>query len=100
MKATQRVINGSKVARYLAPVTDAAGESSAAAAYLARYFEALPIGKGLPATELQPADDFALLACQALVAAWDHSSKPSSGPLTWSGPRRLIRPRLQRTVPI
>ena len=44
LKTTQRVINASKIARYLAPVMDAAGESSAAAAYLARYFEALPIG--------------------------------------------------------
>jgi hypothetical protein len=49
LNTTQRVINASKVARYLAPVTDAAGESSATAAYLARYFEALPIGES-PAT--------------------------------------------------
>ena len=33
------------------------------------------IGKGLPATELQPADDFALLAGQAFVSAWQQSSQ-------------------------
>lgn len=80
-----------------------------------RYFEALPLGadslslsavprrtlaltvglahagKDLPPTELQPADDFALLACQALVSAF-HLSRPSRSsfsPLLASAPDPL-----------
>jgi len=45
LKTAQRVINASKVVRFLAPLSDAATESSAAVAYLGRYFEALPLGE-------------------------------------------------------
>ena len=38
--------------------------------YLTAYFAALPLGKHLPKTELQPADDLAVLAAQGLVSAW------------------------------
>lgn len=31
---------------------------------------ALPLGEGLPSTELQPGDDFILLAAQAFVNLW------------------------------
>lgn len=39
-------------------------------AYTRYYFEGLALGAGLPSTELQPADDFALLAANAFVALW------------------------------
>ena len=38
--------------------------------YLQVYFDALKLGKDLPDTELQPADDLALLSGQAFVGAW------------------------------
>ena len=38
--------------------------------YLKYYLEALPLGAHLPSTELQPADDLALLAGNALVNLW------------------------------
>ncbi|GAA5929276.1 hypothetical protein JCM10213_006336 [Rhodosporidiobolus nylandii] len=65
-----RCINALKVARYLGEEPAVEGEVKAADSYLRRYFEALPLGKDLPSTELQPADDFALLACEAFVSAY------------------------------
>ena len=84
-----RVINATKIARYLAPPYEEAAQVAIAAAELKRYLETLPIGelrlpgtrllrtaltddltgKDLPTTDLQPADDFALLAAQAFVSA-------------------------------
>ncbi|ORY72573.1 actin cytoskeleton organization protein [Leucosporidium creatinivorum] len=71
--AVYRVINASKVARFVATVSDAATQLAAAEGFVKRYFQTLPLGKGLPPTDLQPADDFALLAGQAFVAAWQYS---------------------------
>lgn len=45
-------------------------ESARVDKYLKYYFEALPLGAHLPSTELQPADDLALLAGNALVNLW------------------------------
>ncbi|RXW20882.1 hypothetical protein EST38_g4951 [Candolleomyces aberdarensis] len=63
-KEAQKVINVHKLLRYgLAPseVTVEA-ETELLKTYIQHYHEALPLGASLPATELQPADDFALLA--------------------------------------
>lgn len=35
--------------------------------YLQHYLQALPLGKHLPSTELQPADDLAILAANAFI---------------------------------
>ena len=45
-------------------------------------------GKDLPPTELQPADDFALLAAQALVSAFHLSRASLSASLSFLGARR------------
>ncbi|SPO37557.1 related to MDM20  len=44
-------------------------ELGLAADRLKEYLQGLEIGKDLPDTEMQPADDLALLACQSLVSA-------------------------------
>ncbi|GJN88621.1 hypothetical protein Rhopal_001587-T1 [Rhodotorula paludigena] len=73
ISAATRVINAQKVLRYLAPEATADEEKATAEGSIQRYYEALPLGKDLPATELQPADDFALLAGQAYVSAYQLS---------------------------
>jgi N-terminal acetyltransferase B complex non-catalytic subunit len=45
-------------------------ESARVEKYLKYYLEALPLGAHLPTTELQPADDLALLAGNTLVNLW------------------------------
>lgn len=45
-------------------------ESARVEKYLKYYLEALPLGAQLPSTELQPTDDLALLAGNALVNLW------------------------------
>lgn len=45
-------------------------ESSRASQYLQEYLEALKLGTSLPNTELQPADDLAILAAQVFVNIW------------------------------
>jgi N-acetyltransferase B complex (NatB) non catalytic subunit len=45
-------------------------ESARVEKYLKYYLEALPLGAHLPSTELQPADDLALLAGNTLVNLW------------------------------
>ncbi|GAA5898998.1 hypothetical protein JCM5296_006982 [Sporobolomyces johnsonii] len=70
LSQAQRVINALKIARFLAVDPTEEAEKAAAEDYLLRYFEALPLGRDFPATELQPADDFALLAGQAFVSAY------------------------------
>lgn len=47
----------------------AASETHFALQCMRLYLSALPIGKSLPKTEMQPSDDFALLAAQALIHA-------------------------------
>lgn len=38
--------------------------------YLVRYLDGLKLGDNLPSTELQPADDLAILAAQVFVNIW------------------------------
>ncbi|GEM09601.1 actin cytoskeleton organization protein [Rhodotorula toruloides] len=69
--AATKVINACKILRLLSDErTEAEQEKAEAEKHIKRYFNALPLGKDLPPTELQPADDFALLAGQAYVSAF------------------------------
>ncbi|GAA5933016.1 MDM20/NAA25 family protein [Sporobolomyces koalae] len=77
MDDARRVINALKIDRYLSDEQTAEEEVARAQDYLERYFSALSLGKALPPTELQPADDFALLSAQAYVSAY-HSSHDRS----------------------
>lgn len=45
-------------------------ESSRAMRYLGDYRDGLKLGEGLPSTELQPADDLAILTAQVFVNIW------------------------------
>jgi N-terminal acetyltransferase B complex non-catalytic subunit len=49
-------------------------ETSRASLYMKLYFEALPLGAALASTELQPADDLAILAGNAFVNLWTLSN--------------------------
>ncbi|TCD64660.1 hypothetical protein EIP91_003821 [Steccherinum ochraceum] len=71
----QRGINVFKLVRYnlLESELTPELESTRAAEYTAAYLECLPYGKSLPDTELQPADDLAILAGHAFVSAWTQS---------------------------
>ncbi|GAA5885346.1 hypothetical protein JCM16303_006012 [Sporobolomyces ruberrimus] len=77
MNEAREVINSLKIARYLSGEQTAEEEATSAEDYLQRYFTNLPLGKDLPLTELQPADDFALLAAQCYVSAYHLSSDRS-----------------------
>ncbi|KIM49319.1 hypothetical protein M413DRAFT_438506 [Hebeloma cylindrosporum] len=68
----RRLINAYKLLRYTLVESDITvdTELERAAAYVKAYFQALPLGVGLPSTELQHADDFALLAGNAYVNIW------------------------------
>ncbi|BGO97647.1 Actin cytoskeleton organization protein [Rhodotorula toruloides ATCC 204091] len=69
--AATKVMNAFKILRFLSDeCTEAEQEKAEAEKQVKRYFDALPLGKDLPPTELQPADDFALLAGQAYVSAF------------------------------
>ncbi|GAA5848362.1 hypothetical protein JCM8547_004490 [Rhodosporidiobolus lusitaniae] len=68
-----RCINALKVVRYLSNEASVEEEVASAESCLKRYYQALPLDKDLPPTELQPADDFVLLAGQAFVSAY-HTS--------------------------
>lgn len=67
-----RFINAQALLRYNLLESEVTVESEAARAlqYLRVYLDALHLGKDLPDTELQPADDLALLSGQAFVSAW------------------------------
>ncbi|GAA5830210.1 hypothetical protein JCM11251_001269 [Rhodosporidiobolus azoricus] len=65
-----RSINAYKVVRFLGEASTEETEKMAAEEFLRKYLAALPAGNDLPSTELQPADDFALLACEAFVSAY------------------------------
>ncbi|SCZ96879.1 BZ3500_MvSof-1268-A1-R1_Chr4-1g06812 [Microbotryum saponariae] len=70
-KQAYSLINAAKIARFLAPSsTSAEAQVILAHSYLTRYFQVLPLGFHLDSTDLQPADDFALLAAQAFVSAY------------------------------
>ena len=49
-------------------------ESSRALQLVQFYIEGLKLGKELPKTELQPADDLAVLAAQVFVCMYDQSN--------------------------
>ncbi|KAI0726631.1 actin cytoskeleton organization protein [Fomitopsis betulina] len=67
-----RYLNAQKLLRYnlVASQIIEELETSRAVQYLQVYLDALKLGKDLPDTELQPADDLALLSGQAFVGAW------------------------------
>ncbi|KAK4053051.1 mitochondrial distribution and morphology [Microbotryomycetes sp. JL201] len=72
-----RAINAAKFQRVFSNNLSAEQESDAMTQLLQSYFAALPLGKLLPQTELQPADDFAVLAAESCVSAF-HVSKDRS----------------------
>lgn len=67
-----RYINAQKLLRYNLQASGITADTEAAHAvqYLHSYLDALKLGKDLSDTELQPADDLALLSGQAFVGAW------------------------------
>lgn len=72
VNALQRSINIYKLQRYTLTEAQINAESEKARAkgYLGAYTKALPLGKALADTELQPADDLVLLAAQTFVNLW------------------------------
>lgn len=52
-------------------------EKARAEEYVKNYLDALKFGADLPDTELQPADDFALLAGHAFVSLWKLTKEES-----------------------
>ncbi|CAK5277392.1 unnamed protein product [Mycena citricolor] len=72
----RRLINLHKLLRYNLPSSevDEATESGRASLYTQLYLQALPLGADLPPTELQPADDLAILAGGVFVNLWKLSS--------------------------
>ncbi|KIY43365.1 actin cytoskeleton organization protein [Fistulina hepatica ATCC 64428] len=66
-----RNINSHKLLRYNLPEQPTLESELASVSLLAeQYVQALPLGEGLPATELQPSDDLAVLASNVLVNLW------------------------------
>ncbi|KAK7467226.1 mitochondrial distribution and morphology [Stygiomarasmius scandens] len=68
----QRVINSYKLLRHTLQPSDITVESEEALAvqYTQQYLKALPLGAALPTTELQPADDLAILAGTTIINMW------------------------------
>ncbi|KAF8651484.1 hypothetical protein AX16_004782 [Volvariella volvacea WC 439] len=68
----RRTINIHKILRYDLDESSINVESETARVtlYIAQYLEGLKLGVELPSTELQPADDLALLAANTLVSLW------------------------------
>ncbi|TDL21521.1 actin cytoskeleton organization protein [Rickenella mellea] len=68
----QRSINTHKLRRNALTTAELTPdlELERALTYTKQYLSALPLGKELPETELQPADDLILLAAQAFVSTW------------------------------
>lgn len=75
----QRLINVRKLERYMLLDSGITVESETARGlkYLKEYLEGLALGRDLPITELQLADDLVLLAANALVMVWvlNHSEE-------------------------
>lgn len=78
-KDLQRTINVLKLLRHNLPEAQVSEESEVARAdrCLELYFEGLKLGKDLPKTELQPADDLIILYAHILVNAWKISDDDS-----------------------
>ncbi|KAJ3732242.1 actin cytoskeleton organization protein [Lentinula guzmanii] len=72
IEAVRRAINAHKLLRYNLSASELSvdAESSRATLYISQYLEGLPLGKALPATELQHVDDLAILAGSAFVNIW------------------------------
>ncbi|ETW85831.1 hypothetical protein HETIRDRAFT_308984 [Heterobasidion irregulare TC 32-1] len=72
----QRSINVQKLLRFNLQDSDLTVEleSSRALQLVQFYIEGLQLGKELPKTELQPADDLAVLAAQVFVSMYDRSN--------------------------
>ncbi|KAK0228730.1 actin cytoskeleton organization protein [Armillaria fumosa] len=68
----QRSTNRHKLLRHNLTQSDLTieAELSYATLYTKQYLEGLRLGKGLPTTELQPADDLAILAGHAFISLW------------------------------
>ncbi|KAG6336410.1 hypothetical protein ID866_2683 [Astraeus odoratus] len=68
----QRLINVRKFQRHCLSEVEITVEAETARGvqYLSEYMNGLALGKDLPVTELQPADDLALLAAHAFVSVW------------------------------
>ncbi|GAA5989285.1 hypothetical protein JCM10908_001242 [Rhodotorula pacifica] len=73
VRTTTKAITAHKLLRRYSPQATAEEEHHHALRFAKLYFDALPLGKDFPPTELQPADDFALLAGQAWVSAFEQS---------------------------
>lgn len=72
----RRLINAQKLLRYNLTPSELTVEAETNRMLLyAKYFiEGLPLGSSLPSSELQPADDLALLAGNALINLWKLSA--------------------------
>ncbi|TFK54787.1 hypothetical protein OE88DRAFT_1653277 [Heliocybe sulcata] len=68
----RRAINWHKTRRFTIPETEITPEleSARASQYIKAYIAGLPLGNKLPETELQPADDLAILAAHAFISSW------------------------------
>lgn len=71
----QRSINARKLTRFGASQSPVAEEHEIAQQHIQHYADALPLGTALASTELQPADDLAILAANVLVNIWDQTKK-------------------------
>ena len=67
-----RLINAYKLVRHVLPISDITVEveSERATLYTKHYLASLKLGLNLPSSELQPADDLALLAGASYVLLW------------------------------
>ncbi|KAJ7109453.1 actin cytoskeleton organization protein [Mycena epipterygia] len=72
----RRLINCHKLMRQSLSVDELniSAESDRATLYTRQYLEGLKLGTTLPTTELQPADDLAILAGNVFVSLWSMSS--------------------------
>ncbi|KAJ7774501.1 actin cytoskeleton organization protein [Mycena maculata] len=68
----RRLINSHKLLRQNLTLDDLnlSAESDRATLYTQQYLEGLKLGANLPSTELQPADDLAILAGNVFVSLW------------------------------
>ncbi|CAE6516858.1 unnamed protein product [Rhizoctonia solani] len=76
----RRAINVAKMLRTGKPTAEKISpedELASTRKYLKAYLEAAPICENYPETELQPRDDFAILAASAMVSAYIGAEKPS-----------------------
>ncbi|KAF8325563.1 N-acetyltransferase B complex non catalytic subunit-domain-containing protein [Cantharellus anzutake] len=75
----RRTVNVIKFVRYMQ--LGSSDELEDGVRYFQMYLTALPLGRNLPTTELQPADDLALLAANCFVQSWADQGKRNLAPL-------------------